>query len=68
MARDTGLIFEKTERAEAEKFIIKTQGQERIHVLYRQQSQQSKDKFRVGQGLEGRLQNSGFNLLGKYTV
>lgn len=36
MARDTWLIFEKTERAEGEKFIIKTQGQERIHELYHQ--------------------------------
>lgn len=31
-----GLFLKKTERAEGEKFIIKTQGQERIHVLYHQ--------------------------------
>ena len=36
MARDTGLIFEKTERAEGEKFFIKTQRQKRIHELYHQ--------------------------------
>ena len=36
VARDTGLIFEKTERAEGEKFIIKTQRQKRIHEPYHQ--------------------------------